>query len=217
MTLSFEVTLSLEELLARGLAAQGVECDLATQQRLIAFAHLLHKWSKVYNLTAIRDPQQIVIRHILDSISILPYLKGPQIIDVGAGAGLPGIPLALLSPQYHFTELDSVAKKTRFMQQAIAELEMDNVSVATRRVEQLPSDVTYNTVLTRAFASLADIIAKAGQLCAPEGVLLAMKGNYPEQELADIPPSFRVEAIHKLSVFGLDEQRYLVALVPQAT
>jgi len=207
------VSTSLEALLARGLAYQGVECDQATQQRLIAFAHLLQKWNKVYNLTAIRDPQQIVIRHILDSVSILPHLKGPQVIDVGAGAGLPGIPLALLSPQYHFTELDSVAKKTRFMQQAVIELGLDNVTVLTQRVEQIADDQRYNTVLTRAFASLADMIALAGRLCAPGGRLLAMKGHYPDQELTDIPPSFRVEAVDKLSVYDLDEQRYLVTLV----
>lgn len=207
------MTLPLEELLARGLAAQGVECDQATQQRLIAFAQLLHKWNKVYNLTAIRDLQQIVIRHILDSIAVLPFLKGPQILDVGAGAGLPGIPLALLSSQYHFTELDSVAKKTRFIQQAISELGLNNVSVLTGRVEQLPMDVKYDTVLTRAFASLADMMAKTGRLCAADGRLLAMKGAYPEQELNEIPPTYQVTSVDKLSVYGLDEQRYLVTLV----
>lgn len=205
---------SLEALLDHGLAAQGVECDQSTQQQLITFAHLLHKWNKVYNLTAIRDPQQIVIRHILDSLSILPYLKGPRIIDVGAGAGLPGIPLALLSPQYTFVELDSVAKKTRFMQQAVIELGLANVTVETGRVEELPAGVTYDTVMTRAFASLADMIAKAGRLCAADGRLLAMKGSYPEQELADVPPPYRVQAVNKLSVFGLDEDRYLVQLSP---
>jgi 16S rRNA (guanine527-N7)-methyltransferase len=210
------VAQSLEDLLARGLAAQGLECDQAAQQRLITFVHLLQKWNKVYNLTAIRDPQQMLIRHILDSLSILPYLQGPRIIDVGAGAGLPGIPLALLSPHYTFVELDSVAKKTRFMQQAVIELGLANVSVQTARAEELPENAHYDTVMTRAFASLADMIAKAGRLCAPGGRLLAMKGNYPEQELADIPPTFSVQGVHKLSVFGLDEQRYLVQLSPCA-
>jgi 16S rRNA (guanine527-N7)-methyltransferase len=212
-----------EALLADGLAAQGVECDQSTRQKLIDFARLLQKWNKVYNLTAIRDPRQIIIRHILDSLSVLPYLQGPRILDVGAGAGLPGIPLALVRPDLSFTECDSVSKKTRFMQQAVTELGLKNVGVIHSRVEDLHDSPLFDTVISRAFAPLADIIRLAGPLCAPSaakseggssGAILAMKGVFPEHELADIPEGYVVQGVHELSVFSLDEQRTLVKICP---
>ena len=218
----------IESLLADGLAAQGIECDQAVQQKLIAFVHLMQKWNTVYNLTAIRDPRQGVIRHILDSLSVVNYIQGTQIIDVGAGAGLPGIPLALLLPDFQFTECDSVAKKTRFIQQAITELALHNVEVITARVENLWSEsdieknnhlvkngreiVQYDTVISRAFASLTDMIAKAGAVCKPGGLMLAMKGVCPDSELAEVSEPYQVQAVEKLTVYGLDEQRTLVIL-----
>jgi 16S rRNA (guanine527-N7)-methyltransferase len=206
---------ALTQALADGLAAQGIECDQSTQQQLITFVHLLQKWNKVYNLTAIRDPQQSLIRHIFDSLSVLSYLKGPSILDVGAGAGLPGLPLALLSTDYTFVECDSVAKKTRFIQQVITELGLTNVSVVAQRVQTLWQGEQFrqfDTVISRAFSSIVDMIEKSGPLCRTGGRLLAMKGTYPEQELIHIPPPFSIASIDKLNVYGLDEERYLVVL-----
>lgn len=214
------MTAALETLLARGLAAQGLECDQSIQKKLIAFVALLQKWNKVYNLTAITDPQQSVIRHILDSLSIARFIQGPSILDVGAGAGLPGLPLALLFPQFRFVECDCVTKKTRFIQQASIELGLHNVMVETSRVEQLwqgPAMVShpitqFDTIISRAFSSIADMISKAGPLCREGGQLLAMKGIYPAQELEQVPAPFKIQSVEKLVVYGLDEQRTLIVI-----
>lgn len=213
----------LESLLATGLAAQGIECEHAIQQKLLAFVYLLQKWNKVYNLTAITDPHQSVIRHILDSLSIVKFVRGPRVLDVGAGAGLPGVPLALINPSYSYVECECVTKKTRFIHQAIIELGLQNVTVTPNRVELLwqepqsrsRSAPQFDTIISRAFSSIADMIDKAGPLCRSGGSLLAMKGAYPEHELADITAPFSVHAVEKLEVYGLDEQRTLIELKKQ--
>ena len=187
---------------------------------MITFVFLLQKWNAVYNLTAITDPQQSVVRHILDSLSILKFVQGPQVLDVGAGAGLPGLPLALMLPDVSFVECDCVNKKTRFMQQAVIELGLKNVQVQAGRVEQLWLQPTahkqpvpqFDTIISRAFSTIADMIGKAGPLCRQGGRLLAMKGVYPEQELASISSPFQIQAVEKLEVYGLDEQRTVVVL-----
>ena len=217
------MTTSLDTLLARGLAAQGLECDQSIQRKLIAFVDLLKKWNKVYNLTAITDPQQSLIRHILDSLSVVRFIQGPAVLDVGAGAGLPGLPLALCLPSLQFVECESSSKKTRFIQQAIIDLGLTNVGVEACRVEELwqhhlPESVTqYDSIISRAFSSIADMISKAGPLCREGGKILAMKGQVPEQELTQIPVAFRVQAVEKLEVYGLNEQRTLVILSKQAS
>ena len=148
-------------------------------ERLLDFIKLIEKWNKAYNLTAIRDREDMVRLHLLDSLAIAPYIEGKRVIDIGTGAGLPGIPLAIYLPEIEFTLLDSNAKKTRFVQQAILELKLKNVSVCHNRVEQYHPEKSFDTVITRAFASLSDIVELTAHLLGKDGVLLAMKGQAP--------------------------------------
>ncbi len=212
------------ELLSAGIKALNLDCPLDVQARLLDYVRLLHKWNRVYNLTAVRDPLQMVTRHLLDSLTVLPYLdktlggesEARWILDVGTGAGLPGIPLALLSAKPHpartFVLLDSNSKKTRFMQQAVAELGLDNVQVVHARTEAFQARQGFDVVLSRAFASVADMLAGAGQHCAPGGMMLAMKGADPSAELQDLHAAFTLEKVHSLQVPGLHEERHLVCL-----
>jgi len=212
------------ELLSAGIKALNLDCPLDVQTRLLDYVQLLHKWNRVYNLTAVRDPAQMVIRHLLDSLAVLPCLNnalgkksaGQSVLDVGTGAGLPGIPLALLSakshPERRFVLLDSNSKKTRFMQQAVAELALDNVQVVHARTEAFQTEQGFDVVLSRAFASVADMLAGAGQHCLPDGMVLAMKGTDPVAELTDLSAAFIVEKVHSLQVPGLNEERHLVCL-----
>ena len=173
-----------------GLAATAEQVDL-----LLAFVSLIEKWNKAYNLTAIRNRDEILRLHILDSLSILPYITGQKIIDVGTGAGLPGIPLAIFLPDVQFTLLDSNSKKTRFVQQVVLELKLSNVEVVHSRAENLHRDGEYDAVLSRAFASLNDIKNLTEHLLQPEGVLIAMKGQVPEAELKKIKQKYTVNSI----------------------
>lgn len=196
-----------------GLAALGLALPAAARRGLLDYLTLLEKWNRAYNLTAVRDRDEMVARHLLDSLSIVRYIQVPRIIDVGTGAGLPGIPLALALPDCRFVLLDSNRKKTRFLTQAVAELRLGNITVECRRAEEYRPEAGFDTVVTRAFASLAEIVTAAGHLCRSDGCLLAMKGRYPEGELAALPPSFRVLAVESLRVPGLDAERYLIRLV----
>jgi 16S rRNA (guanine527-N7)-methyltransferase len=200
--------------LAAGAKALGLDLDPATLDRLMAYVALLGKWNRAYNLTAVRDPGEMIEKHLLDSLSVAPHLHGERICDVGTGAGLPGIPLAMLFPERRFTLLDSNGKKTRFLVQAKAELGLANVDVVNARAEQHRDQEGYDTVVTRAFATLADMLAASGHLLAPGGRFLAMKGAYPRDELAAVPPAFRVLDVVELHVPGLEGARHLVRIAP---
>jgi 16S rRNA (guanine527-N7)-methyltransferase len=185
------------------------------RQRLLAYVRLLAKWNAAYNLTAVRDPQDMVTRHLLDSLAVLPYLAGPRVLDIGTGPGLPGIPLAVARPEYAFTLLDANAKKTRFVTQAVGELGLKNVEVVQARVESYRPAQNFDTLVSRAFASIADMLAASRHLCAPHGRILALKGVYPEEELAAVPAGFVVQEVAALQVPGLEAQRHVVILAPR--
>lgn len=210
--------MGLDTILSSGLTQLGLNCSLAVQAQLRDYVCLLDKWNRVYNLTAVRDPGEMVTRHLLDSLAILPYLRGTRILDVGTGAGLPGIPLAIVSqelcPEREFVLLDSNSKKTRFVHQVIAELKLTNVDVAQQRSEEYRPQATFDVVVSRAFASIADMLKNSGQHCAPNGVILAMKGADPVDELEAIPGGFTLESVQVLDVPGLAGQRHLVSLLP---
>jgi 16S rRNA (guanine527-N7)-methyltransferase len=199
-----------ERLLVAGLAKLGQPARL--RDPLLAFLHLLEKWNAAYNLTAVREPEKMVTHHVLDSLAVIPHLRGPRIIDIGAGAGIPGIPLALACPEYEFVLLDSNAKKTRFITQAINELGLTNAGVERARAEDYRPARLYDTVISRAFASLAEMLEMTQHLGAPHGVFVAMKGNYPEDELGAVPPSFRIDGVEPVQVPELNAQRHVVLI-----
>jgi len=199
--------------LSTGLEQLEICCGSDIQDKLISYVYILEKWNRTYNLTAIRQTTKMVTYHLLDSLSVLPYVKGPNIVDVGAGAGLPGIPIAILLPEYEVTLVDSNAKKTRFMQQVVSELNLINVGVVHSRVEDLPSNLQYDSVISRAFAAVNDMLNVAGRLCKPDGKILAMKGVKPKAEIEDILSGFRLEKMIKLMIPGLDAQRHLLQII----
>ncbi len=188
------------------------EGQIAALLRLLA---LIGKWNKVYNLTAIKDPREMLTHHLLDSLAVLPYLHGRRIIDVGTGAGLPGLPLAIMSPQREFVLLDSNNKKTRFVTQAVIELGLQNVTVQNLRVEEYRPAALFDTVVSRAFASLAEMVRLTQALRAPDGVFLAMKGQAPAEEISELPAGFKIQEIAALTVPGLEAERHAVVIAAE--
>lgn len=204
----------LNEILSKGLKQLHLQQPLDDQQqnKLIKYVQLLDKWNKTYNLTAVRKPEQMVTRHLLDSLSICPYLRGKRVLDVGTGAGLPGIPLAVVFPERQFTLLDSNNKKTRFVVQAVSELELPNVDVVQSRVEEFESEALFHTVITRAYASIGDMVGQTSHLLAPDGVFLAMKGVNPVAEIDELTSSYKIKESHIIKVPGLEEERHLIEI-----
>ncbi len=203
--------MQLKQILQNGLKQLNLDLSIQVQQKLIDYVLLLHKWNQTYNLTSVRDPKEIVIRHILDSLAIVPYIKGKRILDVGTGAGLPGIPLALALPKKYFVLLDSNSKKIRFLIYAVSVLKINNVEIIQERVEKYQPQQKFDSIITRAFASLQDTVIKTKHLYNKNGYLLAMKGKYPNQELQKIKEPILV---YKIEVPNLDEQRHLVLVRP---
>ena len=205
--------------LADGIAALGLSIPETNQGRLLQYLGLIQKWNRVHNLTAVRKEEAMLALHVLDSLAVLPHISGPRIADVGSGAGVPGIPLAVAHPEWHVALFESNHKKAVFLQQARIELELENVEVIAERVESFHSNTGFNTVISRAFSDLADFAKLAGHLCAPEdgqgidcGRLVAMKGVYPHEELAQLPQTFIVDKILLLAIPGLRAERHLVVL-----
>jgi len=195
-----------------GARALALELDEAQLARLVAHLDLLDEWSARMNLTAIRDRPSQLTKHLLDSLTVQPYLRGARIADVGSGAGFPGIPLAIVEPHRHFTLIESTGKKCRFLEHVRDALELKNVAIVQSRAESYKPDMRFDTVLARAVGPVADLVKVAGPLVVGGGRLLAMKGRYPEQELAARLDGWKVAAVHTLSVPGLGEERHLVEL-----
>lgn len=200
--------------LSRLLADAGISLTDHQKNQLIAYVDMLHKWNKAYNLTSVRDPNEMLVRHILDSIVVAPYLKGERFIDVGMGPGLPGIPLSIVRPEAHFTLLDSLGKRVRFLRQVQHELALTNITPVQSRVEEFPSEPPFDGVISRAFASLTDMVSWCHHLPGLDGRFYALKGQLPEDEIASLPAEFSVESVEKLRVPQLDGERHLVVIKP---
>lgn len=225
--------------LAAGIAALDLALPAGAEEKLLAYLVLLDKWNRVYNLTAVRDVERMVSHHLLDSLAVVPVfdeilaarplpnpppggeganagLRPPTAIDVGSGGGLPGIPLAIARPALQVTLIDSIAKKTAFLLQAKAELGLANVSVVTGRVEDHKPEAPFDLITSRAFADLREFVTLTRHLLKPGGRWLAMKGLYPHEEVALLPPGVKVSADHALVVPGLEAHRHLIVLEPAA-
>ncbi len=199
-----------------GLAALGLDLSVAQKTQLLDYVGLLQKWNRTYNLTAIRDPGEMLTHHLLDSLAVLPVLQKSalairRLTDVGSGAGLPGLVLAIVRPDWQLRSIDAVDKKAAFQRQACIELGLKNVEVVSGRVENLAGE-SAGAVISRAFAELADFVRLAGHLIAPGGVLLAMKGVMPNEEISRLPAGWEVGLVESMRVPGLDAQRHLIVL-----
>lgn len=197
-----------KKILISGLESLNLSTAEDKVGQLLGFIKLLEKWNKAYNLTAIRDKEEMVRLHLLDSLAILPFIEGKRVIDIGTGAGLPGIPLAIYLPDIEFTLLDSNAKKTRFVQQVILELKLKNVTVCHNRVEQYHPETRFDTAITRAFASLSDIVELTAHLLSKNGVLLAMKGQAPD--VSELESA--ITTLIPVNVPGITAERCLVRI-----
>jgi len=196
--------------LDNGLAALGLDLPPAARQKLLAFRDLLLKWNKTYNLTALRDPEQAISHHLLDSLAILPHVGPGPLLDVGSGGGLPGIPLAIARPELSVSMVDTVQKKATFLQQAAIELWLKNIQAHHARVEEMQGQ--YAQISSRAFAEIGLFVSLTRHLLAPGGRWLAMKGVRPDDELQALPADIAVEAVIPLQVPGLDAERHLIIL-----
>jgi 16S rRNA (guanine527-N7)-methyltransferase len=201
---------ALQIQLEQGIAALGLQLPAEAVARLLAFQELLQRWNSAYNLTAVREPAEMVSRHLLDSLSILPYVKGDTLADLGTGPGLPGIVLAIAAPGREILLVDSNGKKVRFLREAIRSLKLEGVRAEQSRVEDVEG--RFDCITARAFASLADMLGWGGHLLAPDGIWLAMKGKQSDDELAGIPPGFAVRDTHELKVPGVPGERHLLVL-----
>jgi 16S rRNA (guanine527-N7)-methyltransferase len=202
------------DILASGAREIGIDIADAGIETLLRLVDELELGNAQFNLTAIRDRPGMLRKHVLDSLTLQPYLRGARVADVGTGAGFPGLVLAIVNPQRRFTLIEGTGKKARFVEQTAARLGLDNVQVVNSRAESYRPFELFDTVVARALASLGDFVAYAGHLCIPGGRLLAMKGRRPEEEISALPRSFRVLAVHRLSVPGLADERHLVELIP---
>jgi len=207
---------ALASQLQLGLAQLNIDATPAQIKAWLEYIALLAKWNRAYNLTAVTDPLQMVSRHVLDSLSIAPHLQGKSFIDVGTGAGLPGIPLAILFPQRHFTLLDAAGKRTRFLTHVKAALKLDNINIVNSRVEAYQPAQKFDGVLSRAFASLNDMLEGCAHLCTHSGRFYAMKGQLPADEITALPTQFLVEQQQPLTVPFEPAARHLIILTRHA-
>ena len=202
-----------QDQLKRGLELLQLTCNEKQLNQLLNYLDLLERWNKAYNLTAIRDPFDMINLHLLDSLAISAELQGDRFIDVGTGPGLPGIPLAIINQNKNFTLLDSNGKKTRFLFQTKLELGLDNILEVNQRVQDFHPKQTYDCVLSRAFSSLGDMVENCQHLLNQNGYFLAMKGKLPQAELSELPKNYKVEKLSSINVPGVEGQRHLIKIV----
>ncbi|HOX71493.1 MAG: 16S rRNA (guanine(527)-N(7))-methyltransferase RsmG [Dokdonella sp.] len=200
----------LRQRLLAGLKTLKLELDASTIEQLLDYVDLLVRWNAAYNLTAVRDAGEMVTRHLLDSLAVLPFVAGRSLVDLGTGAGLPGIPLALARPDLEVCLVDSNGKKTRFLREAVRQLRLKRTRVEESRVEAVRGE--FDCVSARAFATLDDMLTLGGHLLAADGRWLALKGRFPQDELDKLPAGFSIDAVHRLDVPGLDAERHLVII-----
>ena len=205
---------SEHEVLTAGARDIGIVLDSSGAEALLKLVDALELGNAQFNLTAIRDRSSMLRKHVLDSLTVQPYLRGNRVADIGTGAGFPGLPLAIVNPERRFTLVEATGKKARFTEQTAVQLGLDNVQVVHERAENYRPFELFDTVMARALSSVADFAAYAGHLCTPDGRLLAMKGKRPDEEISALPKSFRVLAVHRLKVPGLDDERHLVEFFP---
>ena len=204
---------SLAEALHRGLSEiDGLNLAPAQETALLSYLSLLQHWNRAYNLTAIKDPFEMVVRHVMDSLSVLPWISGGRLLDAGTGAGLPGIPLAIATPGLEVTLLDGSGKKIRFLNHVRRELALENTFPVQERLETFIPPSSFDAVISRAFTNLASFARAAQHLAPATSRLLAMKGRYPESELQALPDWVGVDSVEKLTVPGLQEDRHLVIM-----
>jgi len=196
--------------LEHGTELLGIRLSSEVSEQLLRFLSLLFKWNQAYNLTAVRDPLEMVDRHLIDSLSILPYVQGKRTLDMGTGPGLPGIPLALMRPDCHFVLLDSNLKKIRFIRQVMLELELHNVQPVHTRLENLRPSQPFDTLVSRAFTSLPKMLEMTGHLLSPDTQLLAMKGIEPEDEIRMIPPYYTTRVVELAVPFAQGERHLII-------
>jgi 16S rRNA (guanine527-N7)-methyltransferase len=206
--------MTLAQQLAQGVQELGIALPPRAPERLLQYVALLKKWNRVYNLTAVRETHRVVSQHLLDCLAVAPQAGGAMVLDVGSGAGLPGIPLALALPDARVTLLDSNHKKAAFLRQVVTELELRNAEVACERVESWKPAARFEVVISRAFSDLGEFATLAGRHVAAEGRLIAMKGVHPHDEIAQLPQGWRVREVLPLAVPGLGAQRHLVIMIP---
>jgi 16S rRNA (guanine527-N7)-methyltransferase len=202
------------EMLVSGARDLGIALSPSRAETLLKLVDELEQGNAQFNLTAIRDRPGMLRKHVLDSLTLQPYLRGERLADIGTGAGFPGLVLGVVNPQRRLTLIEATGKKARFVEQTAQRLGCSNVLVVNSRAESYRPFELFDTVVARALSSLADFVAYAGHLCAPGGRLLAMKGKRPDDEVSALPKSFRVLAVHRLSVPGLPDERHLVELIP---
>ena len=202
----------LQPLLTSLLAQTDIVLSDKQQQQLVAYVELLDKWNKAYNLTSVRDPKEMMVKHIMDSLVVAPHLTGKHYIDVGTGPGLPGIVLAIALPGTQFVLLDSLGKRVRFLMQVKHALGLDNVTPVQSRVEEYQPSVKLDGVLSRAFASLQDMVQWCSHLIDDSGRFVALKGQFPDEELENLPAGTKFEQDISLDVPKLDAERHLIIL-----
>ena len=204
--------MTLDQLLTNALKENAISLTAASKQKLVQYLILLQTWNRVFNLTTITKPRDMVYLHIIDSLMIHPYLHGSRMLDVGSGAGLPGIPLALINPNQQWVLLDKNSKKTRFMTQAVAELGLNNVEIVHSTSYDFHPDACFDSILSRAFGTIRMFAETTEHLLCPDGLFIAMKGRYPHEELNEIPDRFIVRDVTRLDIQGIDVERHIVHL-----